>query len=97
MIIECSKCGAVNRIPDLAEPSENLFCDECKTELNHLPKTSFTQRVKSAFLQAKPSERHVFVPLVLMFLVGILSTLYHRLPFTFTYDDISSFYETAIE
>lgn len=102
MIIECPKCGAVNRIPDLIEPSENHFCTACNSSLNRVPKTNFAQRVESAIRQDVPSKKHVYVPLSLIILVGILSTIYHRLPFYFCYSDIwpwyyGPFYDTSIE
>ncbi len=93
MIVECPKCGAVNRIPDIAEPSQRYFCTECKTRLNYVPEPTIARRARNAILKVIPSQRSVYVPLLLIALVGIVSTLYH----TYPYSDIATLYNIAVE
>ena len=97
MIVECPKCGMVTRIPDLSEPGQEYSCSECKARLTDVSKATINQRARNVIPEVVTSTRSVYVLLLWIAVVGILSTLYHRLPFIIGYTDVWEFYEKAVE
>ena len=73
MIVVCPKCGATNRIPDLAEPGKRYRCGKCETRLTHTSKAADAKDEGSVVLQPAAAEENKarVVGIAFLYLLGV--------------------------